>query len=37
MEEYTRVHKDARFHTIPEYPQFVCKEGLPAPRYKVKD
>ena len=28
IKEYTRLHKDARFHTIPEYPQFVWKEAI---------
>jgi len=23
IKEYTKLHKDARFHTIPEYPEFV--------------
>lgn len=28
IKEYTKLHKDARFHTIPEYPEFVWKEAI---------
>jgi len=28
IKEYTRLHKDARFHTTAEYPQFVWKEAI---------
>ena len=28
FEEYTKLHKDARFHTIPKYPEFVWKEAI---------
>lgn len=28
IKEYTKLHKDAKFHTVPEYPEFVWKEAI---------